>query len=278
MLFRSIDSVSPATADFLKQKGHLIQSTPALDVGYLGFFTEKQPFKDPAVRLAAAMAIDRDRLVKDVLGRQCVPATGALPEPVLGSTLVDVPACDPAAASRLLKESGYLEGPAITLIAYQETRPYNPAGGQMVAEALRKQLELAGFQVAVQTYPWDEYKSAIRNRKGDAFLYGWISDNGDPDNFLYTLLSSNQIPAGLNASRYSNPQLDTLLLSAQGIKDREIRGEVYQRAQKIVATDNPLIFLNHSLHLSVTAKEVKGYTPHPSGWARLDKVSKKTDQ
>jgi peptide/nickel transport system substrate-binding protein len=270
-----IEPVSPAGAAFLEQKGYATQTTPALDVGYLGFFTEKQPFKDTRVRLAAAMALDRDRLIKDVLGTSCVAATGALPAPVLGSGGVNIPAHDPAAAGRLLREAGYDQGPAIRLITYQETRPYNPAGGTGLAKAIGEQLEAAGFKVTVQTYPWDDYKKAIRNREGDAFLYGWISDNGDPDNFLYTLLSANQIPSGLNASRYSNPKLDTLLLSARGIKDREIRGDVYRRAQKIVVTDNPLVFINHSLHLSVTAKDIEGYTPHPTGWTRLDKVGKK---
>lgn len=269
-----IDPVSPAAAAVLRQMGLPLQQTPALDVGYLGFFTDQTPFKDPRVRRAVAMAINREELVNDVLGPGCIPAAGALPAPVLGSGKVTTPDRDPAAARALLSETGYGDGLDIVLITYNETRPYNPTGGRQLANALREQLAAAGFKVTVQAYPWDEYKKAIRNKEGNAFLYGWISDNGDPDNFLYTLLSSNQIPSGLNASRYSNPELDTLLLSAQGIKDREIRGEVYLRAQQILVRDNPLLFLNHSLHLAATSREVEGYVIHPTGLTRLDRVAK----
>ena len=269
-----IDPITPAAAAILGQMGLALQQTPALDVGYLGFFADQSPFKDPRVRRAAAMAINREELINDVLGPGCIPATGALPATVLGSSKLTTPTRDLAAARALLTEAGYGDGLDIVLITYHETRPYNPAGGRQLAGALKEQLAVAGFRVTVQVYPWDEYKKAIRNKEGNAFLYGWISDNGDPDNFLYTLLASNQIPSGLNASRYSNPELDTLLLSAQGIKDREIRGEVYLRAQQILAQDNPLLFINHSLHLAATSREVEGYVIHPAGWTRLDRVVK----
>jgi len=148
-----IDPISPAGAAVLRQMGLAPQQTPALDVGYLGFFTDQPPFKDPRVRRAAAMAINREELVNDLLGPGCIPAAGALPAPVLGYGKVANPARDPAAARALLAEAGFADGLDIVLITYQETRPYNPAGGRQLANALREQLAAAGFRVTVQVYP-----------------------------------------------------------------------------------------------------------------------------
>ena len=44
-------------------------------------------------------------------------------------------------------------------------------------------------------------------------FYGWIGDNGDPDNFL-SLFESKEIQTTLNSAKYSSAEVDALLVKA----------------------------------------------------------------
>lgn len=39
-------------------------------------------------------------------------------------------------------------------------------------------LAAVGIETEIKAYPWHEYKEALLKEEGNAFLYGWISDNG----------------------------------------------------------------------------------------------------
>jgi peptide/nickel transport system substrate-binding protein len=210
-----VDSLEPPDARYLEQKGFPVLQTPGLDLNYLGSFTDKKPFDDPTVRRAVSMLIDRKH-VTGLFKGSGIEANGPLPPGVLGydSGLFPV-SYDPEGARELLAASGYADGLKFEIITYSNPRPYNPAGGDMLAEFIQSELAGAGVETTIKSYPWDQYKEALLNEEGNAFLYGWISDNGDPDNFLYTLLSSSQIENGLNTARYRNNEVDLLLVKAQ---------------------------------------------------------------
>ncbi len=42
----------------------------------------------------------------------------------------------------------------------------------------------------------------MRKGEHDSALFGWMSDNGDPDNFADVLLGCNSIKTGSNAARW----------------------------------------------------------------------------
>ncbi|MEG3070304.1 MAG: ABC transporter substrate-binding protein [Candidatus Syntrophopropionicum ammoniitolerans] len=172
----------------------------------------------------------------------------------------------------MLAGVSYGEGLEFEIITYTNTRPYNPAGGDILATAIQKELALAGVHTSIKSYNWEEYKEALLNEEGNAFLYGWIGDNGDGDNFLYTLLSSTQIENGLNTARYRNYVVDLLLAKAQRESEPALRERMYHEALEIITREAPWVFLNHSLRLYATSTTVTGFTPHCSGFTPLDLV------
>lgn len=270
-----IDGITAADARFLEQKGCPVLQKAGLDLNYLGFFTDKKPFDNPAVRKAISMLIDRKQIVTGLFQRTSVEANSPLPPGVLGYDPNTQPLpYDPAGAKELLARNGYSEGLKIKLITYNNPRPYNPAGGEKLAAYLREELAKAGIETEVEAYPWDRYKEALLQEEGNAFLYGWISDNGDPDNFLYTLLSSSQIESGLNTARYRNNEVDLLLVRAQQETEPALREQIYRSAVKIVVNDAPWLFLNHSLKLFATSTKVEGFVPHFAGFSPLNIVKK----
>ncbi|MDA8096346.1 MAG: ABC transporter substrate-binding protein [Clostridia bacterium] len=245
-----------------------------LDLSYLAFYTNRKPFDNPLLRQAAALAIDRNAIIRELYPGEVVPAHTPLPPGVLGHTSKIEMAYNPEEAKRLLSEAAY-DGTEITLVTYNGTRPYNPAGGLALADAIAVQLEQVGFKVKITAYEWEECKEAIRRQDGDAFLFGWISDNADPDDFLYNLLSTPQIATGMNGARYSNAHVDALLTRARQVPDRETRTRLYEQAQEIIVKDAPWVFLNHSIHSAAHRPELHGLIIQPTGGVYLANVYKK---
>ncbi|TYO93877.1 ABC transporter substrate-binding protein [Desulfallas thermosapovorans] len=259
----------------LRFKGYPVLRATGLDIGYLGFYTDRRPFNEPGVRQAVAAALNYREILEELWPQETRPAHGPLPPTVLGYdkgiTQIDYA---PDKCARLLKEAGYDKGLSFDLITYEQERPYAPGGGKVLAEALARSLAGHGISVQVRSYPWQQFKQALSRREGDAFLYGWISDNGDPDNFLYTLLAANQVKSGLNITRYHNEELETLLVSGRHTNDPEMRQQIYRAAQQVINRDVPWLVLNHSLHYAATSPLVKGFILSPTDWPLLNGVSK----
>ncbi len=269
------DGISPANTAAAEKSGLTVLKQRTAAISYLGFYTNKEPFSSGRIRRAAAMAVDREGLVKTLYGGQLTPAESLIPPamPDHSAKLNQYP-YDVNEAKNLLAQNGYPDGMNITLITYKEARPYNPAGGTALAEAVKKQLAEAGINVEIKAYPWQQYKEALKRQEGNCFLYGWVSDNGDPDNFLTTLLTTEQIEQGLNLSRYRNAQADRILAAAQQITDAETRRQLYYHAQQIILQDAPWVVLNYGCDFAVTQKNVKDFTLQPVGGYYLQWVHK----
>ncbi|MGB9803822.1 ABC transporter substrate-binding protein [Desulfofundulus sp.] len=267
------EGILPQEVEFLKNKGFQVFNSPGLDISYLGFYTNKGPFRDTILRRIARQACNPGALVESLFPGRVIAARGPLPPGTLGyEQTPEPPPVNPGRARRELTASGYTPGIPITLLAYESSRPYNPAGGEKLARGLAKQLKEAGFSCSIKVYPWNEFKKALFRQEGDAFIYGWTSDNGDPDNFLYTLFSSQQIACGLNTTHYRNPQVDTLLLTAQQTPDSNLRARIYGEVLQHIQDDVPAIFLHHSLYTLVTADNVQGLIIRPQGIPYLGNV------
>ncbi|OPY57021.1 MAG: Heme-binding protein A precursor [Pelotomaculum sp. PtaU1.Bin035] len=269
-----VDGLTPSDTRFLEQSNFPIIKKPGLDLDYLGFFTDKKPFDNPAARRAVSMSIDREQIMADLFQYASYEANGPLPPGVLGyDPSTKLLPYDPAGAKEILALNG-LSGEKITIITYLNSRIYNPAGGEKLAAALQTDLARIGFDVEIKAYPWQQYKEALYKEEGNAFLYGWISDNGDPDNFLYTLLSSSQIKSGLNIARYQNNDVDQLLVKAQQETEPLLREELYHKATKIIIQDAPWVFLNHSLSLAAASPGIDGFIPLSTGCIPLNNLKK----
>ncbi|MQL52355.1 ABC transporter substrate-binding protein [Desulfofundulus thermobenzoicus] len=253
------EGISTAEIPSLQQKGFQVVSTPGLDLSYLGFYTNKGLFRNRALREIACQACDPRALAEELFPGEVITAAGPLPPRVLASDQTpERPQPNPEKARRDLISAGYGQGLPITLLAYSNARPYNPAGGEKLARVLAEQLNRAGFQCAIKVYPWEDFKKALLRQEGDAFIYGWTGDNGDPDNFLYTLFSSAQINSGLNATRYRNQEVDTLLQTARRTADDNLRSRIYRDVLLQVHQDVPMVFLHHSVKTLVTAGNIQG--------------------
>ncbi|MGQ9558437.1 MAG: ABC transporter substrate-binding protein [Desulfurispora sp.] len=269
-----MDGVDPNDVKMLEQSGLKLIKNPGMNINYVGFLCHKPPFNNVKMRQAVSYAINRQNLVDYLYQGLADLANGPLPKfmPGYASDLKPI-GYDPEKAKALLKEAGY-KGEKITILAYSNPRPYNPVGGEKLAAAIQQDLLKVGINCDIKTYPWKEYKDVLfKAQEGHMFLYGWIGDNGDPDNFL-SLFDSKEIAGSLNAAKYSNPQVDKLLAEGRKTMDPAKRAQIYHDLQKIVLEEAPWVYVSHSLDMAAYRPNVVNFNLHPTGVVFLRGVSK----
>ena len=160
-----------------------------LNVGYLAFNCDREPFGDKRVRQALNYAVNKDEIIAGVYGTAGTPAKNPLP-PTMWSYNDSISDYEynPAKAKELLAAAGYADGFSTTLWAMPVARPYNP-NGRKVAEIMQAQFAEVGVDAEIVSYDWGTYLEKTDHGEHDMALLGWTGDNGDPDNFLWVLLS-----------------------------------------------------------------------------------------
>ena len=92
-------------------------------------------------------------------------------------------------------------------------RPYNP-NARRIAELMQADLAKVGVTAEIKSFEWGEYRKRMQNGEHQMGMLGWTGDNGDPDNFLATLLGcdaaktngSNVVEVVLSAVRGPDPE------------------------------------------------------------------------
>jgi len=145
-------------------------------------------------------------------------------------------------------------------------RPYFP-DAKSVAEIMQADLASIGITTNLKTYEWGEYLDRTEDGEHDMALLGWSADIGDPDNFLYVLLSGDSAVVGtaMNIAFYKNDAVDSLLTAAQETYDQSVRDTYYKDACWLIHKDSPWITVAHSQNLAGVSKDVSGYVTHPTG-------------
>jgi ABC-type transport system substrate-binding protein len=225
----------------------------------------KDPFGSKEVRQALNYAVNKEELSEGLYNGNMVAAGGVLP-PVDWAFNPDLKSYpyDPDRAVELLAEAGYDEGNPLsfTFMAYTIPRGYNPVGDRL-ATAVQEYWSEVGVQAEIQTAEWTQYRADRRADMYQCALGGWQGDNGDPDNFLATLLAGPSKGAG-NTSFYDNPEVNDLLVQAVRVSDMEERKALYQQAEQIIVDDAPWVFLGYQKHQVVTRANITDFQLQPT--------------
>lgn len=244
-----------------------------LNVGYLALDEVKfKPFRDVRVRRAINYAINKEAIVKAIYAGFGRPAYTPIP-PTMWSYNPNVKKFkyNPEKAKELLKEAGYPKL-SFELWAMPVARPYMP-NARKVAEAMQADLAKVGVTAKIVSYDWGTYLDKGRHYLDDSCLLGWTGDNGDPDNFLNVLLTSNaaKIPAS-NRAGWKNKDFDALIAKAKVTTDVKERTKLYMKAQEIFADQVPWVTIANSLVVEPIRKSVMNFKLDPMGKRRFNKV------
>lgn len=247
-------------------RGLRVMSQAGLNVFYLAFNTQKKPFDDVRVRQGIHHAINRERIVKQVFDGHAQVAKNPIP-PTMWSYNRHVQDLEynVEKAKALLKEAGLKPGFKLRLWYMTETRPYNPNGHE-VALLMKEDLEKVGLKVELVTKKWTDYLKDAYDRNYELIQLGWTGDNGDPDNFLNTLLSCAAAEGGNNYSGWCDKRYSHLVGRARVTTNIRKRTQFYEDAQVIFKEEAPWVTIAHATVYKAMSKRVEGYKMSPFGF------------
>jgi peptide/nickel transport system substrate-binding protein len=183
---------------------------PSLSVAYLGFDLQgattprvrlpdggrKNPFLDPRVRTAIALALDTAAFRKEALADSSYPASQLVPRGVFGfEPELQVRGPDVPAARRLLGETPFAGGFEVEL----DVRTLIPSAGPVLV----KQLAGIGIVVKVNALPEAEFFARLSAHDSSLYVLSFSCRSGDAQELLDRWLHSKDAASGLGEANQS---------------------------------------------------------------------------
>jgi peptide/nickel transport system substrate-binding protein len=266
-----LERLAPSDVNAVKGDANLkLVTTPGLGYYYVTFNINNGPrsnsvLRDKRVREAFDLSIDRDAINQVIGAGIFAPANQALPKssPYFDAAL-PMPHRDVAKAKALLKAAGHEH------VDIEFAYPNNTVSSQIV-QMLQAMVGEAGFNLKLRPTDYAAQLNAAHNGDFQAMYLGW-SGRVDPDGNLHQF---NTCAGNLNYGHYCNAEVDKLLDAARvklTVADRKAQ---YDAAAKVLADEDPNVYIYVQPWPFVLSKKVQGFTPYPDGLIRLSGVSVK---
>jgi ABC-type oligopeptide transport system substrate-binding subunit/class 3 adenylate cyclase len=213
-------------------------AVPQFFISYVGFVAARPPFDNELVRRALVLATDRETLADVQMQGHVSPALGGFIPPTMPGHSSGIGlAYDPERARDLLAHAGYAGGAGFPLV---ELMTQVDALSTVAGEFLRAQWqENLGIETAPQAVEFQAYVERMANDPPHAFIWGWVGDYPDPDNFL-------RVGDTRGYTRWQNEGYDELVQKARQVPDQEERIRLYREADRILiegAAVMPMVYL-----------------------------------
>ncbi len=249
----------------------ILELSPQMSTQFYEFITQAGTFKDKRVRQAISYAIDRSRIVDNVLnGEAYMPGIYGVTPPVFSkynNTHISGYNYDVAKAKVLLAEAGFPDGrgfPKITL-------ELNSGGARNTNVALEVQKQLKenlNINMDLLLVPFARKINDEKNANGEFFRSSWIADYPNPSSFLQllygkTVPSKIEDPSVPNVSRYINTKFDELFEKGLAASSIEEGYKYFLQAEQIAMNDAPLLILWYDANYRLLNSKVKGLQNNP---------------
>ncbi|MCB9229556.1 MAG: ABC transporter substrate-binding protein [Deltaproteobacteria bacterium] len=241
-----------------------IMRRSGLKTTYLAFNMNNQHLKNPAVRKAISLAINRNKIIHYILRDMAIPATTLLPpDHFYYNRQLEPPEYDPTRAEALLEEAGFhkeADGMRFNL-SYKTS---NDETRVSIARAIASDLSSIGIRTHVQPLEWGRFKEDVDGGKAEMWSLIWTGFK-DPDIYRYVFASESFPPHGGNRGRYSSERLDKVLMTARVTTDPDQRKALYDQAQLLIAEAVPYAFLFHEENYVIMKKNIGGFKIYADG-------------
>ena len=201
---------------------------------YVGFTMDKPPFDDVLVRKAFSAAIDRETMVKDVVGSG-VPATQFAPPGIFGAPDPEVgQPTDIAQAQAWLAEAGYPDGEGFPTVTY---RYFSASLEEALAQALQAMwAENLNVNVELESSEWPVFYASISpdtpaEEMPEMWRLGWGADYPDENNWVYEVFHCTD---SSNYARAECTEADEMAAQAAVETDPEVRKDLYGQVEQLM--------------------------------------------
>jgi peptide/nickel transport system substrate-binding protein len=224
-------------------RGVEVRTAAQVRPGWIAFNADRAPVNDPRVRRAFLMALDRDAIVKGLMGPQAEPSLSPIP-PALGGQggAVRPLPHDPAGAGRLLDEAGWrdTDGDGIRDRGGQPLRieveysSADPVRADLLV-AMQAQLRRAGIDLVPRGMERTTWVERLRNREFTASFWGWGWGPGVMGPNAEMVFHSRSIPPnGANFAGFSNPRADQLIDQILAEGDEARAEQLWRQLEQIL--------------------------------------------
>ncbi len=233
----------------------------------VNFHHLKEPFTDPKVRAAFAMALDREAWVRDVLHGLGAPTLTWIPPGFPGYQEGENRwAYDPEGALEMIAESSY--GSVDNLPPIVDTFGDTPRNRLRNEWLVAKWKEVFGIDIELNPVEPTTYTAISKEQETapQMFIMGWCSDYPDPQNWLSVYWTTGSWFADRIA--FTDPELDAILFEADTSTNPDERMALYQEGQGRLIEDVPGAFMWNNVNSYLVKPWVTGIsaTPQDSDW------------
>ena len=207
---------------------------------YLNFNCMRGPLRDPRVRRAVALAIDRQAVVDAAYRGQATLANTLLPAEHWAAAALPGYPHDPAQARALLDSAGWHAGKDGVRL-HLEMKTSQDATTRLLAEIMQQQLADAGIALTLRATEFGTFYSDVTAGRFELYALTWVGSNEDPDIFRYAYGSDRVPPRGGNRGRFSDPHIDQLLAQAAAITDEPTRRQTFVEVQRVLEEQEPTV-------------------------------------
>lgn len=192
-------------------------------------------FKDPNVRMAMKLAIDRQAMLDTILSGYGAIANDQPISKAYPSHNPDLPqhAYDPDKARALLEKSGVA---GLTVPLHAADAPFT--GAVDMAQLYAQQAAAAGITIDVRREPDDGYWSNIWGKR-PMFATKWSGRVSE--DVMLSLAYSRESIGSWNETSWDNEAFNKALVAARGEKDKEKRKQLYWECQALISQDGGLV-------------------------------------
>jgi peptide/nickel transport system substrate-binding protein len=265
-------NMPPDTLKLLNGAGNIkVEQFEGSNIQYIGLNTTSTPLNNQKIRQAIGYAIDREKLINELLSGQAKIASSVLPAGSWAYSTGTQYSFDQEKARQLLKEAGYKDEP----IKFKYSS--GNAAFNSYAQAIQSSLAAVGLNVQIETVDPGTLRTQLAQGQYQMNTGVWIGGNQDPI-FLKDLFTTGRIPGPTvsccNRWRYSNPEVDGLLEDAINELDREKAKQMYIKAWQIVSNDLPLLPLWYPANMVVSNSRIGNIKMNPSGdWTFIKDIT-----
>ncbi len=218
-----------------------MRDDPPLIVAKDGSKLPSNPFKDPRVREAVDLAIDRPALAEIAMEGLGKPQSQLVTPGIFGyNKALEVTKPNITKARELLTAAGFPNGFKVTFSFTNDRLPGDRAVGTTVAQMLAR----IGIEVVAAGQPGATLFPARTRGELSFVMSGWGTLTGEANYTLSSLVHSNNRELRLGAFNwrgYNNPEMDKLLQAAAIEMDDGKRRKYLEDAAALTAKDRPLV-------------------------------------
>ncbi len=255
-----IDNLPPDVVARVKSNPNLdVMASPTIRINGMNFHCNRPPFNNLKARLAVAHAIDRDALVKKIMGGMTQLANEPFPPGnpgVNGETFAPYE-FDPAKAKRYFAEAGLTNGTKIKLGGpvgrYTNDKQIVTAVAGMIADI--------GFDPQIEQLAFDTYWPKVTAGEYDMFYVGWAGFGYDPIDFSQVYIGWSDDNGGATHFVEQNKRVVDLLQAANKTTSLQEGERSYKELSHLIWDNVPIVQLFYEPNIVGISKKVKGWQP-----------------